>query len=160
MLSKHLIFCCLLLLSSIFPSISLCIHTHTHTHTHTQSYICIWIYMNWVTKSCPTLAYHIDSQAPLSMGFSEWLAISFSRGSSGPMNRSQGSCIAGKFFSDCTTKEALDMYEHILKYIYVYICICIYIFKCPLLYIELISLKVLVLYNYIKMMLSLDRGDI
>ena len=41
----------------------------------------------------------------------EWLAISFSRVSSRPRNRSRGSCAAGKFFTNCATRQALDMYE-------------------------------------------------
>ena len=30
----------------------------------------------------------------------EWVAISFSKGSSQPRNRTRGSCIAGRFFTD------------------------------------------------------------
>ena len=36
----------------------------------------------------------------------EWVAISFSRGSSQPRNRTQVSCIAGRFFTTRATKEA------------------------------------------------------
>ena len=37
----------------------------------------------------------------------EWAAISFSRGSSWPRDRTQVSCIAGSFFNDWATREAL-----------------------------------------------------
>ena len=36
----------------------------------------------------------------------EWVAISFSRGSSWPRNWTQVSCIAGRFFTDRATREA------------------------------------------------------
>ena len=66
-----------------------------------------------VTKSGPTLAtpWTVSHQALLSMGFSRqeywWgVAISFSRGSSRPRNRTQVSCTAGKFFTNWTVREA------------------------------------------------------
>ena len=37
----------------------------------------------------------------------EWVAISFSRGSSQPRDRNQGSCTAGRFFTDWATRETL-----------------------------------------------------
>ena len=37
----------------------------------------------------------------------EWVAISFSRGSSQPWNRTHVSCIAGRFFTDWARREAL-----------------------------------------------------
>ena len=54
-----------------------------------------------------TVAY----QAPPSMGFSlqarilEWVAISFSRGSSQPRDQTLVSCIAGRFFTFWATRE-------------------------------------------------------
>ena len=38
----------------------------------------------------------------------EWVAISFSRGSSQPMDRTWVSCITGRFFTSWATKEALQ----------------------------------------------------
>ena len=38
----------------------------------------------------------------------EWLAFSFSRGSSQPRDRTQVSHIAGRFFTDGAIKEALN----------------------------------------------------
>ena len=41
----------------------------------------------------------------------EWVAISFSRGSSRPRDRTQVSHIAGRCFNLCTTKEALKDFK-------------------------------------------------
>ena len=51
----------------------------------------------------------VAPQAPLSMGILqarilEWVAIPFSRGTSQPRDRTQVSCIAGKFFTICATR--------------------------------------------------------
>ena len=66
-----------------------------------------------VTQSCPTLCDPMDCSLP---GFSvhgifqarvlEWVAISFSRGSSWPRDRTQVSCIAGRRFTLWATREA------------------------------------------------------
>ena len=62
-----------------------------------------------VAQSCPTLFDPMDCNLPHSSIQAlpgifqarvwEWVAISFSRGSSQPRNRTQVSCIAGRFFS-------------------------------------------------------------
>ena len=49
----------------------------------------------------------------------EWVAISFSRGSSQSKNRTPVSCIAGRFFTIRATKEALN---------------CIIVKNCPFIY--------------------------
>ena len=61
----------------------------------------------FVAKSCPTLVTPrtVACQAPLSMGIlqariQEWIAISFSRGSSRPRYWTQVSCIAGRLFTN------------------------------------------------------------
>ena len=41
----------------------------------------------------------------------EWIAISFSRGSSQPRNQTQISCIAGRFFTDWAMRDALKLYH-------------------------------------------------
>ena len=41
----------------------------------------------------------------------EWVAISFSRGSSRPKNRTQFSCIAGRFFTSWATREAQECWS-------------------------------------------------
>ena len=67
-----------------------------------------------VTQLCPTLWDPTDCSLP---GFSvhgisqvrivEWVAIPFSRGSSPPRDRTQVSCLAGRFFIISATWEAL-----------------------------------------------------
>ena len=66
-----------------------------------------------VTQSCPTLCDPMDYSLP---GFSihgifqarvpQWVAISFSRGSSQPRDRIQVSCIVGRRFTLWATREA------------------------------------------------------
>ena len=51
----------------------------------------------------------VGCQAPLFIGFSrllEWVAVSFSRGSSWPRDRTPISCTAGRFFTDWAIREA------------------------------------------------------
>ena len=64
-----------------------------------------------VTRSCLTLRDPIDCSLPgssvhgiLQARILEWVAISFSRGSSWPRNRSQVSCITGRFFTNWLTR--------------------------------------------------------
>ena len=67
----------------------------------------------------------VARQAPLSMGILhvrmlEWVAISFSRGSSWPRDRTCVSCTAGRFFTTWATREALgDVLSHLLRFMYV-----------------------------------------
>ena len=85
-------------------------HTHTHTHTctytHTHTYICIWWWWWFGTKSCPCLCNPMDCSLPGSSvhaisqaGKLEWVAISFSKGYSQPMDWTSISCIAGGFYT-------------------------------------------------------------
>ena len=64
-------------------------------------------------ESCPTFAtpWTVACQGPLSMGIlqarmMEWVASSFSRGSSQPRNRTRVSCIAGRCFTNWAAREA------------------------------------------------------
>ena len=66
-----------------------------------------------VIQSCPTLCYPVDCSPPgssipgsLQARIQEWVAISFSRGSSWPRDRPQVSCIAGSHFNLWATMEA------------------------------------------------------
>ena len=59
-----------------------------------------------VTQPCPTLCNPTDRSPPgssvhgiLQARILEWVAISFSRGSSPPRDRTQVSCIAGRCFT-------------------------------------------------------------
>ena len=63
-----------------------------------------------VAQSCPTLCDPMDCslsgssiQGIFQARVLEWIAISFSRGSSQPRNRTRVSCIAGTFFTDWAT---------------------------------------------------------
>ena len=66
-----------------------------------------------VTQSCLTLCDHMDCCPPgssvheiLQARILEWVAISFSRGSSQPRNQTWVSCMAGRFFTIWVTREA------------------------------------------------------
>ena len=66
-----------------------------------------------VAKSCPTLCDPMDCSPPGSpvhgiilARILEWVAISFSRGSSWPRDRTRVSCIVGRFLTIWTMKEA------------------------------------------------------
>ena len=81
-------------------------------------YICVSIpslQVKWseVAQSCPTLCDPVDCSPPgssihgiLQARILEWVAISFSRGSSWPRDQTQVSCIAGKRFNLWATREA------------------------------------------------------
>ena len=59
-----------------------------------------------VTQSCPTLVtpWTVSSiHGILQARILEWVAISFSRGSSQPKNQTWVSCIAGRFFTTSAT---------------------------------------------------------
>ena len=60
------------------------------------------------TQLCLTLCSPVNCSPPGSSvhGILEWVAIPFSRKSSQPRDRTQVSCIAGRFFTVWTTREA------------------------------------------------------
>ena len=67
-----------------------------------------------VTQSCPTLCDPMDCSPPgssvhgiLQARVLEGVAISFSRGSSQPRDRTRVSCIPGRRFTLCAAREAL-----------------------------------------------------
>ena len=67
-----------------------------------------------VTQSCLTLCDHMNCSLPGSSihrisqaRILEWIAISFSRGSSQPRDRTWVSCFAGRFFTVWATSKAL-----------------------------------------------------
>ena len=69
-----------------------------------------------VTQSCPTLCDPMDCSPPgpsihgiFQATVLEWVAISFSRGSSQPRNRTQISRTAGRHFTVLATREALEL---------------------------------------------------
>ena len=83
----------------VSESVSICEHMHACV-SHFQS--------------CPTFCGSVDC-SPLGSSVHgilqarilEWVAIPFSRGSSGPRDRTWVSCIACRFFTARATKEAL-----------------------------------------------------
>ena len=76
-----------------------------------------------VAQSCPTLCDTMDCSPPgcpvheiFQARILEWVAISFSRGSSQPRDRTRVSCTTGRFFTNWATREALqDLLELTLK---------------------------------------------
>ena len=82
---------------------------YIHVYTNIAiKYIYIYIYLIGgkvkATQSCPTLCDSMDYNPPgssvhgiLQARMLEWVAISFSRGSSQPRHQTQVTCIAGRF---------------------------------------------------------------
>ena len=78
--------------------------------SRTEFYECAWL----VAQLYPALCNPMDCSPPgssvhgiLQARILEWVAISFSRGSSWPWDRTQVSCIAGEFFTVWATREML-----------------------------------------------------
>ena len=66
-----------------------------------------------VAQLCPTLCNPMDCRVHgiFRARILEWVAFSFSRGSSQPRDRTQVSCIAGGFFTSCATREAQEYWS-------------------------------------------------
>ena len=72
----------------------------------------LWVVGGLFTKSCPTLCDPMDCSPSGSTVHGifqaiilEWVAISFSRGSSQPRDQTRVSCTAGRFFTNWVTRE-------------------------------------------------------
>ena len=79
---------------------------------------CVFVYFTVkvkvkVTQLCPTLGNSMDYTVHgiLQARILEWVAFPFSRGSSQPRDRTQVSCIAGRFFTSWATREAPRILE-------------------------------------------------
>ena len=79
-----------------------------------------WVKWSEVAQYCPTLCDPIDCSLPgssvhgiLQARILEWVAISFSRGSSWPRYRTQVSCIAGRRFTVWATREIPHHQTHL-----------------------------------------------
>ena len=77
-----------------------------------------YCYVMLIAQSCPTLCDPMDCSPPVSSVHEifqarilEWVAISFSRGSSQPRDRTQVSCNADRVFTDWATREAYQIPE-------------------------------------------------
>ena len=86
-----------------------------------------WKGKSEVAQSCPTLRDPVDCSPPGSSVYGifqarilEWIAISFSGGCSWPRKWIQVSCIAGRFFTDWATREAL-IYSTIIFNTFIFI---------------------------------------
>ena len=68
-----------------------------------------------VIQSCPILCNPMDYAVHgiLQARILEWVAFSFSRGSSQARDRAQVSCIAGRIFTSWVTREALNINTNI-----------------------------------------------
>ena len=69
---------------------------------------------DFLAQACPTLSNPVDCSPPgssvhgiLQARILEWVAISFSRGSSHPRDRTRVSYVAGRFFTVSQIREAL-----------------------------------------------------
>ena len=69
-----------------------------------------------VTQLCPTLCYPMDYTVHgiLQARILEWVAFSFSRGSSQPRDGTKVSCMAGRHFTSWATREGLLVPEYLL----------------------------------------------
>ena len=83
----------------------------------------VWseVKLHEVTPLCPTLCDPMDCSLPGSSvhgifqaSVLEWVAISFSRGSSWPGNRTQVSRIVGRRFTIWATREALKVWSRVI----------------------------------------------
>ena len=66
-----------------------------------------------VAQLCPTLCDPVDYivHGILQVRLLEWVAFPFSRGSPQPRDRTQVSCISGRFFTNWAIREALKWYK-------------------------------------------------
>ena len=116
------------------------IHTHAHesesvdlyTHTKVKVKVLICTHSHKseseVAQSCLTLCDPVDCSPPgsfihgiLQARILEWVATSFSRGSSRPRDRTQVSCIAGRHFNLWATREAMHTNQSPNTCVHVYV---------------------------------------
>ena len=93
----------LAIISSVLYSLACLIITKTLLCSITQSCSTLW---DPIDCSLPDSSVHGISQARIL----EWVAISFSRGSSQPRNQTGVSCIAGRFFTSWATSYNIRLY--------------------------------------------------
>ena len=74
---------------------------------YTDMYGTLWI---WLKKS-ESCVGSLGPHGILQVRILQWVAISFSRGSSRPRDWTQVSCIAGRFFTSWATREAQEYWS-------------------------------------------------
>ena len=109
-----------------------------------------WEAWKWseVAQSCPTPCGPVDCSPPgsslhgiLQARILEWVAISFSRGSSQPRDRTQVSCIASRCFNLWATREAPSIYcqlcnRRVWVTSHIVLCTCMWLKKRYIWHIE------------------------
>ena len=95
------------------------------------------LYMNvhvFITQLCLTLCDPMDCNPPsssvhgiLQARLLKWVAIPFSRGSSQPRDRTQVSCIAGRFSTIWNTREAHWIYCHLCQRLVDHMCMGLFL---------------------------------
>ena len=91
-----------------------CFHTtRAELRSYNRDHRALSEWVSEVAQSCPTLCDPMDCNLPgsslhgiLQARVLEWVAISFSRGSSRPRDRTRVSCIPGRCFNLWATGEA------------------------------------------------------
>ena len=104
--------------SNLWISVSSVVNKFLWTNRNSESPLKTWclVHEKWseseVAQSCPTVWDIVDYSLPHSpihgifqARILEWVAISFSRGSSQPRDRTQVSCIVGRRFTIWATRE-------------------------------------------------------
>ena len=99
-----------LLVSHVWPSLCSCLYS-----TFLGGLLGGFCVSVLVAQLCPTLCDPVDCSPPGSSVHEvfqarilEWVATSFSKGSSQPRDQTRVSCTAGRFFTDWATREALS----------------------------------------------------
>ena len=87
--------------------------------------VCVYKSESEVVQSCLTLCNPVDCGPPdssirgiLQTRVLEWVAISFSSRSSQPRDQMQVSCIAGRCFTICATREAHMYITNLINIVY------------------------------------------
>ena len=80
-----------------------CVYKSISLYYHIYVYVCVLLSHVWLFDPMDYTAHGILQVRKL-----EWVAYPFSRVSSQPRDRTQVSCIAGKFFTSWATREAQE----------------------------------------------------
>ena len=100
-------------LSPALPSFTLILtNSHISTGKYNRGVMVAEFSEVKVPQSCPTLCAPMDiAHGILQARILEWVAFPFSRGSFQPKDQTQISCIAGRFFTSRTIREAQEYWN-------------------------------------------------